>query len=51
MKMTWIVCWRGLDEACSGSAEATDRWDALEARGIEAEIFEVTGSERRRLVW
>ena len=51
MKTTWIVSWRGMDEACSGAAEAIDRWDALDARGIEAAIFEVVDGERRRLVW
>jgi hypothetical protein len=40
-----------MDEACSGSAEAIDRWDALDARSIEAQIVEVVGGERRRLVW
>jgi hypothetical protein len=51
MRTSWIVRWHGMDEACSGSAEAIDRWDALDARGIEAQIFEVVGGERRRLVW
>ena len=51
MKTTWIVSWRGLDEECAGAAEAIDRWDVLDARGIEAEIYEVVGGERRRLVW
>jgi hypothetical protein len=40
-----------MDEECSGSAEAIDRWDVLDARGIEAQIFEVVAGERRRLVW
>jgi hypothetical protein len=39
------------EEACSGSAEVIDRWDALDARGIKAEIFEVVGGEHRRLAW
>ena len=51
MRTSWIVRWHGMDEACSGSAEAIDRWDALDARGIEAQIFEVVAGERRRLVW
>jgi hypothetical protein len=51
MRTSWIVRWHGMDEACSGSAEAIDRWDALDARGIEAQIFEVVGGQRRRLVW
>jgi hypothetical protein len=51
MKTTWIVSWRGLDEACAGAAEAIDRWDALDARGIKAAISEVVDGERRRLVW
>jgi hypothetical protein len=51
MRTTWIVRWHGMDKACSGSAEAIDRWDVLDARGIEAQIFEVVAGERRRLVW
>ena len=51
MRTSWIVRWHGMDEACSGSAEAIDRWDALDARGIEAQIVEVMGGKRRWLVW
>jgi hypothetical protein len=51
MRTSWIVRWHGMDEECAGAAEAIDRWDALEARGIEALIFELVGGERRRLVW
>jgi hypothetical protein len=51
MKTTWIVRWHGMDEECTGAAAAIDRWDVLDARGIEAAIFEVVGGERRRLVW
>jgi hypothetical protein len=40
-----------MDEDCAGAAEAIDRWDTLDARGIEAQIFEVVRGERRRLVW
>jgi hypothetical protein len=49
MRTTRIVRWHGMDEECSGSAEAIDRWDALDARGIEAAIYEVVDGERRRL--
>lgn len=48
MKVVWIVRWRGLEEECSSPQEALDRLDELEARGIEAEIFEVVAGARRR---
>ena len=51
MRTTWIIRWHGMDEECAGAAEAIDRWDALDARGIEAQIFEVVGGECRRMVW
>jgi hypothetical protein len=50
MRTIWIVRCQGMDEACSGSAEATDRWDALDARSIEVQVFEVVGGEGHRLV-
>jgi hypothetical protein len=49
MKERWIVRWRGLDEECSSAAEALDRWDQLEARGIEAELFVVVAGNQRRI--
>ena len=49
MKRTWIVRWRGLEETCASPQEAIDRLDQLVARGIEAELFEVVGGERRRI--
>ncbi len=51
MTTIWVVSWRGLEEECCSCEEAMDRWDQLDARGIEAEIFEVAAGERRRLVW
>ncbi len=51
MKMIWIVSWRRLKEECCSSDEALDRWDQLDARGIEVELFEIVEGERRRLVW
>jgi hypothetical protein len=49
MKMRWIVSWRGLEEECSSAAEALDRWEQLEARGIEVELFEVAAGHWRRI--
>ena len=49
MRMTWIVSWRGLEEECSSATEALDRWDQLEARGIEAEMFVVVAGNRQRI--
>jgi hypothetical protein len=51
MKTTWIVSWHGLDDECSGAAEAIDRWGQLNARGIKALVYEVVAGERRKLVW
>ena len=50
MKAIWIVRWCGLDEQCSCSEEAMDRWDQLDARGIEAEVYEVLDGKRRRVM-
>jgi len=49
MKVRWVVSWRGLEEECASAAEALDRRDQLEARGIEAELFEVVAGHRRRI--
>jgi hypothetical protein len=43
------VSWRGLDEEFPSAADAMDRQDQLEARGIEAEMFEVVAGQRRRI--
>ena len=51
MKTVWIVRWRGLEEECTSPEDAMDRWDQLEARGIEAEVFEVVDGWRWRLAW
>jgi hypothetical protein len=48
MRTTWIVRWRGIEEECSCREDAIDRWDRLDARGIEAEVFEVFADGRRR---
>jgi hypothetical protein len=49
MRTIWIVCWRGIEEECSCREDAIDRWDQLDARGIEAEVFEVFAGGRRRM--
>ena len=49
MKVKWIVSWRGREEECTSAAEAMDRWDQLEARGIEAALFEAVAGHRRRI--
>ena len=43
------VSWRGLDEEFPSAADAMDRQDQLEDRGIEAEMFEVVAGRRRRI--
>jgi hypothetical protein len=43
MKPIWVVCWRGLEEVCTSPQDAMDRWDRLDAFGIEAAVYEVRG--------
>jgi hypothetical protein len=45
----WSVCWRGLEEHFPSRQDAMDRWDQLDALGIEAELYEVVGGRRRKL--
>jgi len=47
--MRWIVSWRGFDEEFPSAADAMDRQDQLEDRGIKAEMFEVMAGRRRRI--
>jgi hypothetical protein len=49
MKAIWIVRWRGLEEVCTSPQDAIDRWDRLDAFGIEAELFEERAGQRRRI--
>jgi hypothetical protein len=49
LKTIWIVSWRGLDEEFPSAADAIDRMDQLEARGIEAEMVEIVARRRRRI--
>jgi hypothetical protein len=49
MKTTWVVRWHGVEEECSCRQDAIDRWDQLDARGIEAEVFEVFAGKRQRI--
>lgn len=49
MRTSWSVRWRGLEERYRSREDALDRWDQLDAWGIEAELFEVAGDARRRL--
>jgi hypothetical protein len=49
MRTTWVVSWRGLDEEFPSAADAMDRMDQLEDRGIEAEMFEIVACRRRQI--
>ena len=49
MKTIWNVRWRGLVEEYRSRLDAIDRWDQLDAWGIEAEVYEVVGDLRRRV--
>ena len=46
----WVVCWRGIVEERAGRQDAMDRWGELDARGIEAEVFEIAAGGRERSV-
>ncbi len=46
MRTVWNVRWRGLEEEYTSWPEAFERWDQLDALGIEAEVFEVTDGRR-----
>jgi hypothetical protein len=49
VRSDWIVRWRGLDERWPSVQDAMDRREDLEARGIEAELFEVVDGRWRKL--
>jgi hypothetical protein len=49
MKTIWSVRWRGLVEEFNSREDALDRWDQLDAWGIEAELYEVAAGGRRKL--
>jgi hypothetical protein len=49
VKTFWIIAWRGTEERLASLADAIDRQEQLDAQGIEAELFEVAGGERRLL--
>ena len=50
MRTIWIVRWRGLDEKFPSAADAVDRKGQLEARGIEAEMFEIVAGCRQQIM-
>jgi len=49
MRTIWSVRWRGSEEEYRSRADALDRWDQLDAWGIEAELYEVAPGLRRRM--
>lgn len=49
MQTLWSVRWRGLEEEYRSRVDALDRWDQLDAWGIEAELYEVVAGHRRKL--
>ena len=51
MRTVWIVRWRGFDEELPSPQEAMDRWDRLDALGIEAEVFQVVAGRRVPVRW
>lgn len=51
MKPLWIVRWRGTEERCVSEQDAMDYWDRLDSVGIDAEVFEVRGGDRRQVSW
>jgi hypothetical protein len=51
VKTIWIVRWRGFDEELPNAQDAMDRWDRLDAFGIEAEVFKVVAGRRVQVRW
>ena len=49
MKTAWIVRWRGFEEELPSPQDAMDRWDRLDALGIEATVFEVVAGQRKEI--
>jgi hypothetical protein len=49
-KSVWIVRWRGFEEERAGRQDALDRWGQLDARGVEAEVLELTAGSSERPV-
>jgi hypothetical protein len=49
-RAVWIVRWRGVEQKCAGLQDVLNRWAQLDARGITAEVLEVTGSSSERRV-
>ena len=49
-RTAWIVRWRGFEEERAGREDALDRWGQLEARGIAAEVLDVTAEGEERPV-
>jgi hypothetical protein len=50
MTTTWIVRWHDTEEEFTSFEDAVERWEYLDARGIEAEVFELVDGQRRRLL-
>jgi hypothetical protein len=46
VRTVWNVRWRGVEEEYAYWPDAFDRWDQLDALGIEAEVFEITDGRR-----
>jgi hypothetical protein len=51
VKTTWIVRWHGIEEQYTSLGDAVDRWEQLDAQGIEAEVVEVVNGQRRPISW
>jgi hypothetical protein len=49
VKTVWIVRWRGFEEEWPSPQDAMDRWDRLDALGIQAKVFEVVAGWRREI--
>ena len=46
LRTVWNVRWRGVEEEYAYWPDAFERWDQLDALGIEAEVFEITDGRR-----
>ena len=49
VRTSWSVRWRGTEEQFQCREDAMDRWEQLDAWGIEAQLYERAGVSSRRL--
>ena len=48
-RTTYLLLWKNIEEQHTDFGSVIDRYEALEARGIKAEVIEVVAGRRRPL--